>query len=768
MLAAIRVRFLRRPFWRRILVLTAVLTGPAGAGSFEKEIQPLLQQYCADCHYDGAKKGDLNLDPFKSEEDIRKKVKVWDSVMFNIDNWLMPPAKKPQPTPAERARLVAWIDQTIYPVDPANPDPGRVTIRRLNKTEYNNTMRDLMGVDLQPADSFPDDDSGYGFDNIGDVLALPPVLVERYLQAADKVLDAAIVAAGSKPRRDEVKASRLFTTEKVGESNGDGFTLFSSGDASFKHTFPADAEYILRFRCHADQAGDEPTKMAAKLDGKEIGKFDIKGTKNLPQTVEARFRANKGQRLVAASFLNDFYDGKSDRNLFLDLIEIEGPIWGENAPLPESHRRVFIQDKGTEGTEAATRKVLTAFCNRAFRRPARKEEIDRLAGMVRASQAGGASWEDAMKVALKASLISPWFLYRIEWQPEPDNPARIADLSEFALASRLSYFLWSSMPDQKLLSLAFQNQLRANLTSEVKRMIADPKARALAENFGGQWLEIRNLELVSPNPKLFKFDGRLRRAMRGETEEFFHRLLTENKSVLEFLSADYTYVNERLARHYGIENVTGDQFQKVSLDPNRRRGILTQASVLTVTSDPTRTSPVKRGKWVLENILGTPPPPPPPNVPTIESNKELTGSLRQKMEQHRVNPACANCHSLLDPIGFGLENFDAIGAWRDQDGGQPIESIGRLTTGQEFKNANELTTIILNEKRDLFLRCLTGKLLTFALGRGVEPYDKPAIAEILAKAKKDNYAFQSLIVAIGESVPFQKRRGDGFREPAKK
>jgi hypothetical protein len=297
-------------------------------------------------------------------------------------------------------------------------------------------------------------------------------------------------------------------------------------------------------------------------------------------------------------------------------------------------------------------------------------------------------------------------------------------------------------------------------------MIADPKARALAENFAGQWLEIRNLDIVAPDRRRFReFDGRLRRAMRRETEEFFHHILAGNKSVLEFLDADYTFVNERLARHYGIEGVMGDEFRRVGLDTSRRRGILTHASVLTVTSDPTRTSPVKRGKWVLENLLGTPPPPPPPNVPTIESSRHLTGTLRQKMEQHRENPACANCHSLLDPIGFGLENFNAIGAWRDTDDGQPDDSAGRLTTGQEFHNANELTSILLNEKSDRFVRCLVGKLLTYALGRGVEPYDKPAISGIVARARQDGFAFQSVIEAVCSSVPFQKRRGDGFREP---
>jgi hypothetical protein len=467
---------------------------------------------------------------------------------------------------------------------------------------------------------------------------------------------------------------------------------------------------------------------------------------------------------VGAAFLNDFYDGRNDRNLILRSIEIEGPFWGKDAPVPESHRRIFVHDPGTEGTEPATRRIISRFVNRAFRRTARPEEIDKLTSLALASQKAGDPWEESIKLALKTALVSPFFLYRLEWQPEPDNPQKVVDLNEFALASRLSYFLWASMPDDRLLSLAFKKELRDNLGAEIRRMIADPKSRELARTFGGQWLETRNLELAAPNRRRFRqFDNALRRAMRTETEEFFHFLLTQNRSVLEFLSADYTFVNERLARHYGIEGVSGDAFQKVALDTSRRRGVLTHAAVLTVTSDPTRTSPVKRGKWVLENLLGTPPPPPPPNVPTLESGREITGTLRQRMEQHRADPACANCHALLDPIGFGLENFDAIGAWRDNDDGHPVESAGRLTSGQEFRNAAELTEILLRDKSDHFVRCLTSKLLTYALGRGTEFYDKPAIAGIMEKARKDNFAFQSLIEAICESVPFQKRRGDAAR-----
>jgi hypothetical protein len=352
----------------------------------------------------------------------------------------------------------------------------------------------------------------------------------------------------------------------------------------------------------------------------------------------------------------------------------------------------------------------------------------------------------------------------MEWQPEASNPAKVVEIDEFALASRLSYWLWSSTPDDELLSLAFRKELRPNLAAQVLRLLQDPKARALSENFAGQWLELRTLKVVSPDKERFPdFSPELAKAMLQETEELFHFIVQSNRSVTEFLSADYTFVNERLAKYYGIANVIGDEFRKIDLDPkSNRRGVLTHASVLTVTSDPTRTSPVKRGKWVLENILGITPPPPPPNVPALESDAqaELTGSVRQRLEAHRTKPGCASCHALMDPIGFGLENFNAIGQWRDKDGSFPVDSAGVLTTGQKFNNANELSQILLTDRRDTFLHALVNKMLTYALGRGTEAYDRPAVEAILARMAKENYSFHSLVLGISESLPFQKRRGD--------
>lgn len=730
--------------------------------SYQRDLLPLLQEYCWDCHGDGARKGGLNLDSYQTSEDLLRDRKVWEGIMYNLEQSLMPPANRDQPSPEERAQMVKWIDDTVFPVDPHNPDPGRVTARRLNKTEYNNTIRDLIGLDLRPADAFPDDDSGYGFDNIGDVLTMPPVLVERYLQAAQRVLNIAIFSPTAVPEQEtlEIRAFR-----GGGTHDGNTYSMATVGEAVASFNFPVEADYLIRVKAWADRGGDELAKLIFRFAGKEVQTFEVSGSADQPQTCEVRVRATQGRQSFSITFPNDYYEpNNGDRNLYFQNVTIIGPLWGPGVPVPESHRRVFTHEPGTEGTPEATRRVLTSFVGRAYRRPAREEEIDKLAGLVQNVQESGLTWEEAMKTGLAAVLVSPYFLYRLEEETSAFASARIVDIDEFALASRLSYFLWSSMPDDRLFELAREGRLRAELAAEIKRMIADPKAEALARNFGGQWLELRNLELIQPNREIFRqFDWQLRQAMRKETETFFYRLLVENGSILDFLGADYTYVNERLAKFYGIEGVTGEEFRKVPLD-HRRRGVLTHASILTITSEPSRTSPVKRGKWVLDNLLGTPPPPPPPDVPSLDSrrNRAVKGTLRQRLEAHRENAACANCHAMLDPIGFGLENFDAIGGWRDQDGDAPVDSTGRLTTGEEFHNAAELAEVLMRHKRDQFTRALATKLLTFALGRGVEFYDKLALNEIVSKTTSANYSFHALIQAICESVPFQNRRGPGW------
>ncbi len=607
---------------------------PSSPMSFTNSVKPLLEQYCYDCHGGGMKKGDLALDVYPDEAALLQDRRTWEKILSNVRNHVMPPEKKPQPTESERDRMTGWIESDIFRMDCANPDPGRVTIRRLNRAEYNNTIRDLVGVNFQPADSFPPDDSGYGFDNIGDVLSLPPVLLEKYLAAAEKIMNAAIV------------------------------------------------------------------------------------TDTSPH------------------------------------------------PLPETHRRIFFRRPTPETKRECALEIIGQFAKRAYRRPVAESELNRLLKLFERAEAGGDNFEAGVKIALEAVLVSPHFLFRGEIQPEPDNPKSVHPVNQFALASRLSYFLWSTMPDDELFAQAESGTLRKNLSTQVRRMLRHPKAGALVENFAGQWLQIRDLQLVKPDWEQFpEFDRALRAAMKKETELYFEHIMREDRSVLEFLDSDYTFVNGRLARHYGLPNVEGDDFQRVSLRGTPRGGVLTHASVLTVTSNPTRTSPVKRGKWVLENILGTPPPPPPPDVPELNEKKEavLSGSLRQRTEQHREKPMCASCHARMDPLGFGFENFNAIGGWREKDGKFPIDPSGQLVSGESFNGPTELRSILVKRKKEEFVRCLAEKLLTYGLGRGLELYDRCAVNQIVKGLAQNGDTFSALVREIAVSAPFQMRRGEASR-----
>ncbi len=753
------------------LAATAAAQQPA-AQSYAKDIRPVLEKYCWDCHGDGEKKGDVVLDADASEAAIVKNRKLWMGAMFHIEQWTMPPTdKKTQPSKEEREMLVHWLDNLLNPVDASNPDPGRVTIRRLNRVEYNNTVRDLLGVTSRPADEFPQDDAGYGFDNIGDVLSLPPILMERYLIAADRILTEAIPASPGPP----VKTG--FTTAGMrgqgqpvpGDKTSRAFT--SAGEASMEYLAPVDGEYAIRIKVWGDQAGNEPAKLDLRVDNRPAKKADVTAaSRDKAQVVEDTVKITRGTHKVSVAFLNDFYDEKAtdpkrrDRNLYLAGVEIEGPLKSTARQLGAAAERIFSAGGKLGENDAGARAILQEFANRAFRRAAIPAEVDRLMTIFKSAQKEKETWRDSLRITMKAVLVSPYFLFRIEWQPDAGNPQKIVDLNEFSLASRLSYWLWSTTPDDELLSLAFRNQLRSNLPAQVARMLKDPKARALPENFGGQWLELRTLNVTVPDKQRFpEYSSALRDAMRRETEELFWFIMQQNKPVTEFLSADYTFLNETLAKFYGIGGVSGGDFRQVKLEPaTHRRGVLTHASVLTITSDSLRTSPVKRGKWLLENILGITAPPPPPNVPPLEEGAkvEATASVRQRLEAHRTKPGCAGCHSLIDPLGFSLENFNAIGKWRDTDGPSPVDASGVLTTGQKFSNAGDLTNIFLTDRKDTYLRSLVKKMLTYALGRGTEPYDRPAIDAILARMAREGNSFQSMILAITESVPFQKRRGD--------
>jgi len=758
---------------------------PAAAVDFGGQISPFLAKYCVSCHGAEKPKADLNLTSFSDEASVVRGRKVWGRIKDYVASGEMPPEESPQPSQEEADRFSAAVEAVLAKVDcTSQSDPGRVTIRRLNRAEYNNTIRDLIGVDFHPAADFPSDDVGSGFDNIGDVLTLPPVLFEAYLNAAEKIAETAIVAdqPGSKGPVVTLEVEDLPQAAGGSPYNDSARILASQGTVATTYHFPRDAEYVLRARAFGHQAGPEPVKMVFVVDGKPFKEVEVKAVEKEPQVYECRVHLKGGARTFGVAFLNDYYDEKAanpaerDRNLIVDYLEVQGPAYSPDAPKPESHKRIIFKTPTPENKAEVAREIVERFATRAYRRPLAPGEVSRLVKFVDLADQNGESFERGIQLAVQAVLVSPQFLFRVELDRRPPTPRRSSKskaptpppgfpIGQYELASRLSYFLWSSMPDEELFALARDNKLRDGdtLEKQVKRMLADPKARALVENFADQWLQIRNLKTVNPDRGRFPtFDEPLRSAMIQETELFFESVMRDDRSVLELIDADFTFVNERLATHYGIPGVKGEQFRRVSLEGGPRGGILTQASVLTVTSNPTRTSPVKRGKWILEQILGSPPPPPPPDVPELMDDKgvKLTGTLRQRMEQHRANPSCASCHAKMDPLGFGFENFNAIGGWRDTDGDQPVDPSGVLPSGQKFQGPKELKAILKSKDKE-FVRCFTEKMLTFALGRGVEYYDACAVDKIVENASKDGYKFSRLVLEIVLSDPFQKRKGRG-------
>ncbi|MFO0868063.1 MAG: DUF1592 domain-containing protein [Pirellulales bacterium] len=721
------------------------------------DIRPLLQKYCVDCHQGDLAQGGITLAAYQEQNAKTKDRAAWQKAQRQLQGKVMPPDDAAQPSPDERRRLLAWIEgYALTPDCSAGERPGRVTIRRLNRAEYNATVRDLFGITLQPAQDFPSDDVGYGFDNIGDVLTLPPVLLERYLDAAEKVVRAAILTPD--PDSAPVRA-------------GGGKVLASAGEAGEECDVSTTAEYIYRVRAAGDQAGPEPVKMAFRVDGQQHSVVEVPQSTNDPRDFEIRLRLTKGRHRLVVAFLNDYYmpqasDPKlrGDRNLHVLGWQLIGPIGVLPEDVPASHRRVFPRPVPAGATPAAereqVRELLRPLVSRAFRRRVTDDELTRLLKLYAEARQSGDSIERSVQIMLQAVLVSPSFLFRVE---EEAAPGKVRDLNDFELATRLSYFLWNSLPDDELFRAAAQGKLHTDeqLVAQAQRLLRDPRSQALVENFAGQWLQLRNLETFAPDRERFpEYDEALRVAIRRETELFFGHIVREDRSVLEFLDADYTFVNERLARHYGLAGVQGDEFRRVSVDRAQRGGLLGHASILAVTSNPTRTSPVKRGKWVLENLFAAPPPPAPPNVPELADGKDktLTGTLRQRMEQHRVKPTCAACHQLMDPLGFGLENYNAIGGWRTKDGQEPIDASGELPDGRTFRGPAELKAVLLARQGE-FRRCLAEKLLTFALGRGLEYYDACAVQRIAQRCGENGNRFSALITEIVKSPAFRQREG---------
>jgi mono/diheme cytochrome c family protein len=756
----------------------------AKQAQFETRLKPYLNRSCIACHNQRVKTAGVAVDGLKPWENIAAESGVWEKVLRKIRTGEMPPPGVPKPPQADSDFVAAWLEKELDEAAAKQPDPGRVAVHRLNRAEYNNAVRDLLGVDFTPADDFPADDSGYGFDNIADVLSLPPVLLEKYLKAAEKVSRSAVGNLRHEPVLDRTTVERRIP--QAGRM-GEEFPAGTRGGALIRHRFPADAEYLLRVRLRGDMSPNLPPMLEFRIDGRRLQLVEARISEAEEDEEKRRFElrvpVTAGRHDVMVTFLDHAAEGEEPeapkdaqgrtrrRMLAVDWVEIGGPF-NVKGPGDTGSRKIIFTCRPASPHEetACAQSIVARLARRAYRRPVAPHEAAALMRFYRLSREAGDSFEDGVQLAIKAMLVSPNFLFRIERDPAGARPGEVHRISDLELASRLSFFLWSSIPDEPLLSLAEKGKLSdpAALRAQLKRMLADPKSRALTENFAGQWLHLRNLGMVKPDPEKFpEFDDELRQALRRETELFFEAIVKEDRSVLDFLDANFTYANERLARHYGIEGVKGRRFRRVELDGARRGGVLTHGSVLTVSSYPTRTSPVIRGKWILENLLGAPPPPPPPNVPElVEKGLGKTASLRQQMERHRADPACAPCHNKMDSLGFALENYDAVGRWRTHDGDFAIDASGTLPNGARFSDAAELKKILRSNGQE-FVQSLAEKLMTYALGRGLERYDKPVVRSITRESAAKDYRFSALVEGIVESVPFRMRRAIGSNPGAK-
>jgi mono/diheme cytochrome c family protein len=751
--------------------------------SYTHELRPLLASYCFDCHGNDSTKGDLNLETL-SDDAAPREFAIWRKVMIKVSAHEMPPKKEKQLSAAERDRIMNWIRQARAS---APKDPGRVTAHRLNRSEYNNTIRDLLGVDAKPADDFPSDDVGEGFDNIADVLALQPLLLEKYLAAAESILATALVDEILTVRVEAEKMTATIAGQPVevegeGEAAGAGTERTFSDNAELAQlvSFPDDGKYTFKVRTWVSGSG--PAPLALKIDDKLVKEFHAKGSAKNPSIQTAKIDVKAGQHRLVLSYISVTDEkpkpaavprGRANapaappdhapapaRSASIDYIDIQGP---PQRSLPETHKRIMISKPDDKvSKEAAARLIIQRFAERAFRRPLSVQEVDRLCGLFSKADTAGEGFVESIRLALKAVLVSPHFLFRFDCALQDEGSIRRLD--DWQLASRLSYFLWSTMPDDLLFEAARSGTLHEpeTLRAQTLRMLKDPKARALVDNFAAQWLQLRKLETVTPDPKMFPdFDPDLRKAMYDEAASSFEAVMREDKSVLDFLDAKYTYVNDRLSRHYGMTGISGANMRKVDLGDRQRGGVVCMAGILTATSNPNRTSPVKRGKFILEQLLGDPTPPPPPDVPDLperdnEAVKEM--SLRQILEQHRDKAACVSCHQRLDPPGFGLENYDAIGKWREKDGNQFLDTKGELPGGQSFNGPAGLKAIIADIRKDNFIRCLTQKMLVYALGRGLTDSDDAAIDVIADDLHRADHRFSQLAVGIVMSYPFQYHR----------
>jgi Protein of unknown function (DUF1588)/Protein of unknown function (DUF1587)/Protein of unknown function (DUF1585)/Protein of unknown function (DUF1592)/Protein of unknown function (DUF1595) len=853
---------LRRRFWLAggLMILPALAQAApdtAGVASFHKDIQPLLKEYCYDCHGDGETNGSIAFDALKSDDQILNH-DLWAKVLKNTRAGLMPPRKKARPTPEEQAELEAWVKYSAFGIDAKNPDPGRVTVRRLNRVEYRNTIHDLMGVDYNTDVEFPPDDTGYGFDDIGDVLTVSPLLLEKYLTAARAIVEEAVPTVPWVVPLKTIDGSKFQSANSGAHATtGPRGTMLSLTyyqpalvGTTFHQNSSGDCEVSLQLAVKGTFYFDPGRcRVTFKLDDQELMTKEFAWEDNrtfAPFVFPEKLEAGDHKLSFELKPLTPLDQKVDSLDMRLVSVNIRGPLDEQHRTRPKNYDRFFTKDAPTDadGRRAYAHELLEKFASKAYRRPVDDKTVDRLVGLAESVYGQpGKTFEAGVAYAMEAVLASPRFLFRIE-QPETGTTAGGYPLvDEYSLASRLSYFLWSTMPDDELMGLVQHGELRKNLAGQVKRMLADSRSEAFVDNFTGQWLQTRDVEGANINarvvlardgvdipmfrggagrrrgaadnnpnaatannanaasptnsrpqrtafqvrkdaesfPPLPQLDSDIKSAMERETQMYFAEIMREDRDVSELIDSDYTYLNQKLANFYGLTNldVKGQQMRRVTLPPDcARGGILTQGSVLVVTSNPDRTSPVKRGLFIQNSVLGSPPPPPPPNIPALEAaERNVEGhepTLRETLAMHRDKAECAMCHARLDPIGLAFENFNAMGMWREKERGQTIDPSGQLVTGESFTNAIELKHILATKHRLDFYRCLTEKLLTYATGRGMEYYDTETIDEIVRRLDEQQGHFSALLMGVIESAPFQKERSranDVFSdapEPAEK
>ncbi len=774
-------------------------TGIAPAAD-SPSFQPVINQYCVGCHNDALRTAGLSLETVDVNQ-VGAGAEIWEKVLHKLRVRTMPPSGIPRPDPAIYDAFVDYLGSALDEHATADPRPGRPSLRRMNRTEYMNAVRDLLAVEINDDTILPSDDTMFGFDNIGDVLTLSPLLAEQYISAARKVRRMALGEPEMQPVFDIYSVSSYLMQE---ERMGEDMPFGSRGGVAIRHHFPLDGEYVVQVRLQRNSREyirglTEPHQLDLRLDGERVRRITIGGEihgrsagifstaspgdveqehyeRSADDALEARFFAKAGTRKLTVTFLKEtivpeeplyplhtLYDYAQYKGGLpaVHTVAIGGPFEAEGTGVTASRETILICRPDGINDEQCARRILSSLAHRAYRRQTSDREIEDLLDFYRQGMSRG--FEEGIGLAIERLLAGPEFLFLVVKEPENTSPGAVFPISNMELATQLSFFLWSTIPDEELLSIAESGQLTnpGVLEQQVRRMLADPRSRSLVKNFAAQWLQLRNLNASAPNADFFPYyEDNLKQAFQKESELFFDYILRNDRPLLELLDADYTFVNDRLARHYGIPEVFGSHFRKVLLPDATRGGILGHGSILTVTSYPNRTSPVIRGKWILENILGAPPPP--PNVPSLRDKNDegRVLNMRERMEQHRANPVCASCHRIMDPLGFALENYDAIGKWRtvDSSSDSAIDSSGALPDGTPFEGPIGLREVLRTNRQQAFVLTVIEKLLTFALGRGVDYHDAPVMRAIMQHTAPDDFRLSSLIMAIVKSAPFQMRR----------